>query len=119
MAKVCFLSGIEIPKGQASIEHFAPRSRIPKAIAQQSYNLYPAIKVINFAKGDLMPCEWFAQREYRLQYAYKNWKLKAIDKKIIQKALKSGLPQMNPCEYCICAKHVQYCVNRKLLERSL
>lgn len=113
MAKVCFLSGLEIPKGQYSVEHFAPRSRIPKTIAQQSYNLYPAIKVINFAKGNLMPCEWMEQRQYRLEYAYENWKLKPIDRQIIRKALDKGLPEINPCEYCICSKYTQYCVQQK------
>jgi hypothetical protein len=113
MAKICFLSGLEIPKGKMSIEHYAPKSRIPKHLAQQSYNLFPAIKVINFAKGNLMPCEWHEQREYRLEYAYHNWKLKSEDRKIIRKALDKGLPNINPCDYCICAKHTQYCVKSR------
>lgn len=117
MAKICFLSGIEIPRGKESVEHYAPKSRIPKGIAQQSYNLFPAIKVINFAKGNLMPCEWEDVKYERLYYAYINWKLKPSDKKILRQAL-NGMPKINPCQYCICANYVQYCINRDRLERS-
>ena len=58
MAQICFLSGIEIPKGKYSREHFAPRSKLPERIAQAPNNIYPAIKIFNFIKGNRMPCVW-------------------------------------------------------------
>lgn len=118
MAQICFLSGIEIPKGKFSMEHFAPRSRLPEQIAQHPYNIYPAIKIFNFIKGNRMPCVWERDKYHLVLHAYYNWNIKPSDKQLLRKAL-NGMPKINPCEYCICAKHVQYCINRKLLERSL
>jgi hypothetical protein len=118
MTKICFLSGLEIPKNKHSVEHYAPKSRVPKFIAQQSYNLFPAIKIVNFIKSNLMPCEWHDQRDYRVAYAYKHYKLKQDDKKILRHLMQHGFPDTNPCESCICSKYVKYCVNKELLERS-
>lgn len=118
MAQICFLSGIAIPNGKYSKEHVAPRSRVPQGIAQQPYNIRPAIKIFNFIKGNRFLCEWEEQKYDLIRHAYFNWNIKQQDKKLLRQAL-NGMPKINPCEHCICAKHVQYCINRKLLERSL
>lgn len=112
MAQICFLSGIEIPKGKFSVEHYAPKSRIPKELAQNPHNLYPAIKIINFVKGDLMPCEWHKVRYEKIYHAYKNWNIKSADRKILRQAL-NGMPDINPCDYCICSIYKQHCVKER------
>jgi hypothetical protein len=116
MAEVCILSGIEIPKGKYSREHYCPKSRLEN-LAQHPYNIFPAIKIFNHIKGSLMPCEWEEQKYDLVYHAYNNWHIKRDDRKLLRQAL-NGMPKINPCQYCICAKHVQYCVNKELLERS-
>lgn len=118
MGKICFLSGIEIPQGKFSREHLAPRAKIPEQISQLPFNIKPAIKIFNMIKGSRFLCEWESQKYDLIYHAYKNWNIKPSDLRILSKAM-DGMPKINPCEYCICAKHVQYCINRKLLERSL
>lgn len=117
MAEICFLSGIEIPKGKYSREHVAPRSRVSEEIAGISFNIRPAIKIFNFIKGNRFLCEWEDQKYDLIYHAYKDWHIKPLDKKILRQAL-NGMPKINPCEYCICANYVQHCVNRDRLERS-
>lgn len=47
----CVLSGIEIPTGKYSIEHYCPKSRMPTNLAQMPDNKFYAIKVFNQIKG--------------------------------------------------------------------
>lgn len=108
MGDVCFLTGIEIPNGKHSKEHYVPKSRA-KYIAQHPYNIYPAIKIFNHIKGNLMPCEWESQKYDLIYHAYKNWHIKPADKKLLRQAL-NGMPKINPCEYCICAYYKEYCI---------
>lgn len=116
MAEKCFLSGIEIPKGKHSKEHYVPKCRAP-LIAQHPYNIFPAIKIINHIKGSLMPCEW-EDCKYDLIYeAYKHWHIRQDDKKILRQAL-NGMPKINPCEFCICSFYVDRCINLGRLDRS-
>lgn len=107
--KVCFLSGIEIPKGQFSLEHLAPRHYLPKELYSLPQNLFPAIKIFNFVKGDRFPCEWEEQK-YDLCYtAYLNWHIKRLDRQLLRQAL-NGMPKYNPCDYCICSVYKDYCI---------
>lgn len=111
MTEVCFLSGIEIPKGKYSKEHYCPKSRL-KILAQHPYNIRPAIKIFNQIKGGRMPCEWESQKYDLIYYAYKNWNLKLSDKKLLRQAL-NGMPKINPCEYCLCSQFQQYCIKER------
>lgn len=111
MGEICFLSGIEIPNGKRSTEHYAPKSRI-KTLAQHPYNIVPAIKIFNHIKGSLMPCEWEEQKYDLIYHAYKNWHIKLSDKKLLRQAL-NGMPKINPCEYCICSQYKQYCIKER------
>lgn len=116
MSQICFLSGIEIPKGKYSKEHYVPKSRAP-FIAQHPYNIFPAIKIINHIKGNLMPCEWEDQKYDLIYTAYKNWHLRRDNKRILRQAL-NGMPKINPCEFCVCAYYNKYCINQARLDRS-
>lgn len=121
MGHICFLSGLEIPKGQHSREHIAPRSKIPKYIASVPYNIAPAIKIFNFIKADRFFCEW-TDKKYDLTYhALQNWNLKQANKDLIIKALDLFERQennINPCQYCILSKvGTEYCYAQRNLER--
>lgn len=108
----CILSGLEIPPGKFSREHYVPRCMVPPEIASLKGNIYPAVKIMNTIKGHLYPCEWEKQK-YRLIYnALFNWHIKPHDKKILRLALK-GMPEINPCEYCICMQYQQYCIKER------
>lgn len=111
MAEICFLSGIEIPKCKYSREHYCPKSRLG-IIAQHQYNIFPAIKIFNHIKGNLMPCEWEEQKYDLIYHAYKNWHIKPADKKLLRQAL-NGMPKINACEYCICSQYKQYCIKER------
>ena len=58
MAEKCFLSGLDIGKGQLTKEHVVPKSRVPAYIATSPFNIQPAIKVFNNMKADMFLCEW-------------------------------------------------------------
>lgn len=112
MAHTCFLSGIEIPKGKYSREHLAPRSKVPPEISQQADNIKPSIKIFNYIKGDRFLCQWEEQKYGLVFYAYNNWKLKPIDKKLLREALK-GMPKIDACEHCICNIYKEYCIKQR------
>lgn len=112
MAK-CFLSGLTIPAGQYSIEHLAPRHFLPKELYTLPTNIVPAIKVFNFIKSDRFLCEWEEQKFDLCYHAYYHWNIKRADRLLLEKALKQGLPKINPCEYCICTIYRDYCVKRR------
>lgn len=106
------LSGIEIPPNKYSIEHYCPKSKLPKYLAQDPKNIYPAIKIFNFIKADRFPCEWEEQKYRLILRAYYNWNIKTSDKKLLRQALK-GMPRINPCEYCICSIYKDYCIKKR------
>lgn len=121
MGQICFLSGLEIPKGQYSREHIAPRSKIPSYIASIPYNIVPAIKIFNFIKGDRFLCEWEAQK-FELTYnALKSWNLKKASKDVIVKALDRFATEkdlLNPCQRCILSKiATEHCYEQRNLEK--
>lgn len=102
MKKTCFLSGLEIPKGKQNIEHYVPRSRAPKFITSNPMNLFPAHKVINCIKGNLLPCEW-EYTKYELSYkAVHNWHIRNDDREFVKQAIKNWETYIiNPCQYCL------------------
>lgn len=121
MAQICFLSGLEIPKGQYSREHIVPRSKVPAYIASIPYNIAPAIKIFNCIKADRFLCEW-EDKKYELTYnALKNWNLKQTNKDVIIKALDRFATEkdtLNPCQHCILSKiATEHCYARRDLEK--
>ena len=100
---VCILSGLKIKNiNDLSIEHYCPLSRVSYQLSTQESNLYPAYKIINNIKGNLLPCE-FEEEKIQLykKILYKN-KLKEHDRKIVENALDySDKYIINPCFYCI------------------
>lgn len=121
MAEICFLSGLEIPKGQYSREHIAPRSKIPSYIASIPYNIVPAIKIFNCIKADRFLCEWEAQK-FELTYnALKSWNLKKANKDVIIRALDRFATEkdlLNPCQRCILSKiATEHCYEQRNLEK--
>lgn len=121
MNHICFLSGLEIPKGQYSREHIAPRSKIPYYIACHPYNIAPAIKIFNCIKADRFLCQW-EDKKYELTYnALKNWNLKQANKDIIIQALdrfSAEKDAQNPCQRCVLSKiATEYCYAQRNLEK--
>ena len=102
MSEVCILSGLEIPRGQRTIEHYVPKSRAPRYIWSNPRNLFPAIKIINNMKGNLLPCEWQDTKLALAHKAYMNWHLRHDDKEIIKAAIENWHRLVfNPCEKCL------------------
>lgn len=121
MNHICFLSGLEIPKGQYSREHIAPRSKIPSYVASIPYNIAPAIKIFNYIKADRFLCEW-EDKKYELTYnALKSWNLKKANKDVIIEALDRFATEkdsLNPCQRCILSKvATEYCYAQRNLEK--
>lgn len=108
----CCLSGMTITNpNDYSLEHYCPKSRIPESLANNPYNLHPALKVLNMIKGDLLPCQWEVAKIERCYNALKHYRLKAKDRRIVEGAIKiyeSESPK-NPCEMCILNLAKYYC----------
>lgn len=104
----CFLCGLEIPPGRLSIEHYVPLSRADSVITGSPFNKFPAHKIINNMKGNLLPCE-FEDRKWELAYkAIHFWSIKQVDKKYVERALKNWETYMlDPCHFCLlnCKQH--------------
>lgn len=99
----CILSGLPIISlNDLSIEHFYPRSLLSYEMAGLPDNLYPALKVINGIKSDILPCEFFYNREDILKHALKKGHFKKKDEEIVKAAIKN-IPYYNidPCLFCI------------------
>jgi hypothetical protein len=99
---ICFLSGLEIPDGKRTIEHYVPLSRAPRFITTNPQNKFPAHRIINAIKSDRLPCEW-EETKWNLTYrALHYWKLKQEDSYFIVRALQNWESYViNPCEYCL------------------
>lgn len=113
MKRICFLSGLEIPDGQLSVEHYYPISKLPERIANNHVNLYYSCKVFNMLKADSVPCVWREIREARCKYALEHYHLSRVEKKLIKTVLDKGFPERNPCDYCIARIYRQYCVRER------
>lgn len=110
---ICCLSGLEIlSQKDLSAEHYVPKARTTPDFSGDSYNIRPAIKIINSIKGALLPCEWALLREERLLYALLHWKLTKHNKSIIIKALDRLATEkdvLNPCQHCILSNAKEQC----------
>ena len=99
---LCVLSGLEIPKGKQNVEHYCPKSRVPKYIWNNPLNWFPAHKVVNCIKSNLMPCEWEEEKFDLTYYALYHWNIKQPDKKFLQQTLEHWEEwYRNPCELCL------------------
>lgn len=102
MNKICFLSGLEIPPGKCSKEHYIPKSRAPYFITSDPRNIFPAHKIINHIKQNFLPCEW-EDKKWDLTYcALHDWNLKQADKYFVVRTLQNWETYIiNPCQYCL------------------
>ena len=99
---VCIISGIPINDvNKLSLEHWVPQSRWDGIEVKQSYNIYPAYKILNALKGSMLPCEFWANRENIYKKALKQYKLNRDDRRTVQAAL-DFIPyyNFNPCSAC-------------------
>lgn len=113
----CFLSGLKIQERTYTQEHVAPKSRIPNRLAQQPYNIRPAIGVFNNIKHARFYCQWMDEKYELCFKAYQTWNIRHADRELVRVALEDGMPERNPCEFCICASNSEYCINKlRLLE---
>lgn len=98
----CILSGLEIPEGKETKEHLVPKSRLT-SLADVSSNIFPAHKVLNCMKGDLLPCE-FETIKYELAIrALCDWHIKEADREFIRKTVANWYDGYKPdwCKICI------------------
>ena len=102
MSQICVISGLEIPAGQESIEHWIPRSRAPRRIWNNPRNLYPAQYMLNAVKNNYLGCEW-EDMKYTLTYnAVKRWKIQDEDRDFLLRAIKNWESyHINPCDLCL------------------
>lgn len=111
--KICILSGLAIPAGKVSRDHYYPRSKLPHKIAMRGDNIYPAHKLLNTIKRDLLPCQWHDMRWELTYRAIETWNMSAGDRQFLRDAMKNWLVwEHNPCDYCIAARHHKYCLQR-------
>ena len=107
----CFLSGLEIPEDKITNEHYYPKSLLPSNIANRKDNIFPAHKIINNVKGNLLPCEWEEQKIGLTLYAIKRYHIKSNSRQFLRAALKNWETyKINPCDYCIARKFENYCI---------
>ena len=100
--QICFLSGMPIPKGRFSREHFYPQSKIPPHFHYTIQNIYPAHKVINEIKSNLKPCQWEERKFDRVSYAIQWYDIRVADREFCRKTLENWESyKMNPCTWCI------------------
>ena len=98
---ICILSGLPIPAGQKSKEHYVPRSRLPDAYKGDRNNIYYAIRIINNIKGNLLPCEW-EENKYHILTTALTYHLTTTQKKLIHRAIDNMKHYtIDPCAYCI------------------
>lgn len=120
MAETCFLSGLDIGKGQLTKEHVVPKSKVPAFIANSPFNIKPAIKVFNNMKSDMFLCQW---EDLKIDLCYKalqNWNLKKADKQCIIMAVnmfEDRIGQRNPCKNCLLSVAQEYCFAREELAK--
>lgn len=103
---ICFLSGLEIPKGRVSREHFFPHSLIPKGFYTTRNNIFPAHKVINEIKGCLKPCVWEEKKFDRVFYAIEHYDIRSADREFCRKTLENWEQyRIDPCAWCIMSEN--------------
>lgn len=102
MPDICVLSDLEIPQGRKNTEHYCPKSRVEKKIWNNPLNWFPAHKLVNSIKANLMPCEWEEQKMDLTYYAMMHWKIRNADKDFLQKTLNHWEEwHRDPCVLCL------------------
>lgn len=100
--KICFLSGLEIPKGRFSRDHYYPKSLLPKYFHTNRLNIFPAHKVINEIKSNMEPCRWEQKKFDRVYYAIQHYDLRTSDRDFCRKTLENWETyRIEPCQWCI------------------
>lgn len=83
----CVLCGhLILSKKQLSLEHYVPKSRSENA--DNIFNIYPAHRLCNKIKGNLLPGEWHREKKKRMLYALNNWKLTSKERRLLFYILK-------------------------------
>ena len=102
MKQICFLSGLEIPKGRFSRDHYFPRSLIPYNFSSPRQNIFPSHKVINEIKSNLKPCKWEEKKFDRVYFAIEHYDMRAADREFCKRTLENWETyRVNPCVWCI------------------
>ena len=102
MSHICFLSGLEIPKGKLSREHYSPKSLITRNFHYTKNNIFPAHKLINEIKGNILPCKWEQKKFDRVLFAIEHYDLRSADREFCRKTLENWETyRINPCQWCI------------------
>ena len=103
MTKTCVLSGLEIPKGKESREHYCCKSRFPKYIWADKRNIFDAHYLLNNLKKNLLPCEW-ADEKFKLVYQALGYRcLQEDDRDFLRKTLDHWYDgwEIPPCQICL------------------
>lgn len=115
------MSGLEIPKGKYSVDHYVAKYWLPPKLYSLEQNKVPSIKIINCIKGIKMPCEWEDQKYDLCSYALENYNLNKSDRNIIINALDrfaTEKDKLNPCQHCLLSSTAkEYCYARRDLEK--
>lgn len=117
--KECFLSGLIIPYGTFSVEHLTPKSHIPVGLANSPDNLFPSITIFNIIKSDRFYCQWMDYKYNLVENAYKKWRIRHADKTLLLRAMQRGLPERDPCDFCLCRNNYNLCINKARLDQYL
>lgn len=103
----CFLSDEPIIRiKDLTKEHYCPKSKVPPYVANDPYNIKPAIKIVNNIKGDLFPCEWEEQKTERIYKAICNYNLDSYERALLGMLFEKFKIQgpLDVCPYCILYK---------------
>ena len=108
MTHICFLSGLEIPKGKFSKDHWYPSSLIPRNFHPSKQNIFPAEKTLNAIKSNMLPCRWTEKKFDRVWFALQHYKLDPVDKSFLERTLDNWETyKIEPCVWCIMQKKCQ------------
>lgn len=91
-----------MPEEEESKMLLVPKGRVFPLINGQS-NVFPALKIINSIKGDLLPCEFERLKMQIAKKAINCWNIKEIDRNFIREAMINWQEGYNPnwCDMCI------------------
>lgn len=82
----CVLCGqLIINAKDISVEHYVPKSR---GGSKGLYNCFPAHKICNEIKGNLLPDEWNKTKFILIEKAIKSWKITRHERFILLNILK-------------------------------
>lgn len=84
---ICAICGMPIqPYQKLTIDHWFPKSKFPE-FAKNAKNLFPAHKICNEIKADLMPEEFEKVKAERFRFALEHYNLNRRDKYLIRQFL--------------------------------